>query len=190
MRGRGLPNRTLLWGGALLLGSALLSVLALVLEPSITWRTGFDYLPDALPSVPFFAACLVLALGLGGGGSIVGNSVWGRVSVIGTGAASLYGSGYSVLSDHSHSSPGFAAAVVTALLAPAFMAAAVFAIAWTRAMPGLWRFVPAAGLVVVVATWQLGPWPAQGIIHVVVVATFGIAALFLAGRCRRLARRR
>ena len=95
-------------------------------------------------------ATIVFAIGLRGGGSIVGFSVWGRIGLIGFGA----GCCAVALLDIATEDAGlqvepWAKALIVAVIA-AFAVIAVYVIVNERALPRPWRFVPASGLGVVV----------------------------------------
>lgn len=151
--GASIINRTLLWGGLLLVAGSALQIITVRIDPAQSYRGGAYtlpnyYLPAAVSATLVLAGCLVFALGLRAGGSVVGRSRWGRGALIGFGVCHACVGWSGVLGQ-----TGFVAlaqlGVLFALLEPLFAAAAALVIARQRALPGRWWMLPGIVLVIV-----------------------------------------
>lgn len=137
-----MPNRTLLWGGALLLAAALSQAAHFAVYPLLPWQYRVTYLPGALIPSLVLAALIVFAVGVRGGGSVVGKSIVGRIALIGFGICHAYAGWFDFLR-LPLSEPLAYGLIVAPVLGSGLLIVSVIVIAWRGALPGLWRYVPA-----------------------------------------------
>ncbi|MGN8025619.1 hypothetical protein [Microbacterium sp. 22242] len=186
------PNQTLIWGGTLILLAGLGGLLFAV-SRTLT--------ASLVASSLFCAACVLFAVGMRSGGSVVGRSVWGRIGLVGTGAVPLVSEillALSVLNG-----PGQAVLTATFVLsgvAGLCAIVATVAILRQRAVPRPWRWIPlyAIGIVETINLLAQGSVSGTQTLDISVrlvigrIATallwigYGVISLMLARRIARL----
>ncbi|WP_372984803.1 hypothetical protein [Microbacterium sp.] len=144
-------NRTLLWGGVLVIVSAVGQMAHQLFSHAATWQSRLDYLPNGvIPSV-LLAALTVFAVGVRGRG-VMGRSAVGKVALIGFGACNAYAGWFEFLGIQLTEPPAYGL-IVAVVMGPVLAIVAVIVIAWKGALPGLWRFVPALVVAAVIARY-------------------------------------
>ena len=189
-----LPNRTLLWGAVALLVAALSQAAYSVLRPTMTWQYRVAYLPGALIPTLLLAALIVFAVGVRGGGSVVGESIVGRIALIGFGVCQAYAGWFDLLGIQLTEPPAYGL-IVAAVLGPAFLIVSVIVIAWRGTLPGLWRFAPAIIVAALIARFWYVLTFSQDVLTffsidaavILAQVLLGSLSLFLSHRVARLA---
>jgi hypothetical protein len=179
-------NQTLSRGGVLLIMAGLVRTVTVRVGDPVMAQ-GFQpyslanyYAPIAATGALVLAACVVLALGVRGGGSIVGKSVWGRGVLIGFGVCAAYmgmSGVFGVLGWAFWAQLG----VLAALLILPLAIAAVLAIAWERALPGRWWLLPAVALGIDILLDALYQLPVLALVAIDAATIYDILSWVLLG---------
>jgi len=149
------PTTAWIWGGELLLGSA---VLPLILgSPGLMAATALSTVFAWVGMLAFSASMIVFALGIRGHGSVVARRTPGVVALLVLAAVTPAVWVATALMPYSTDDPGayLAWGYIDVALRFAAALAAVVAIGRARAVPPPWQWAPAWGLAVVVAAGVL-----------------------------------
>ncbi|MFD6701104.1 MULTISPECIES: hypothetical protein [unclassified Microbacterium] len=178
---------TLLWGGALLIASAMADLVALAVASRLTWRSGIEYVPAAVPPTLFLVACCVFALGVGGSEGMVGRNGWARAILIAGGICGAFGGWFAVFGGTTEQPLLFGVAVILALLTPALLSGSSLIVAWSGSGLGAWRFAPLLAMAAGMLTVFLPPgsWPLPALLRAAILSCLGVIAVLLGCRTPR-----